>query len=274
MIQDIYPKKMSNAFSNIMPSENSQVIQFKEGEVLCRYDEEKRKLNFPRWKELMGKPDSIYLFSIDDDSYFLIPDSCDVAGSYEYASMLQIRRFQLSSNESVFAAFTAYHLWKWYHANQFCGACGKPVIRDTAERALICPSCGNKIYPRINPAVIIGVKNGNRILLTRYRTGYAHNALVAGFVEIGETMEETVTREVMEETGLKVKNIQYYKSQPWGVEQDILMGFFCEVDGDDTIRMDETELKYAEWVERQDIELQPTDYSLTNEMMKVFKNTL
>ena len=119
--------------------------------------------------------------------------------------------------------------------------------------------------------MIIGVTNGDKIVLTKYRTGFASNALVAGFTEIGETLEETVAREVMEEVGLKVKNIRYYKSQPWGIAADILMGFYCDVDGDDTIRMDESELKYAEWVKREDIILQHTDYSLTNEMMRMFQ---
>lgn len=75
----------------------------------------------------------------------------------------------------------------------------------------------------------------------------------------------------MEETGLKVKNITYYKSQPWGIADDILAGFYCDVDGDDTITMDSTELKLAEWRSREDIELQPDGFSLTNEMMKMFK---
>ena len=109
--------------------------------------------------------------------------------------------------------------------------------------------------------------NGGHMLTT----GFAHNALVAGFTEIGETLEETVHREVMEETGLKVKNIRYYKSQPWGLANDILMGFFCDVDGDDPIKMDEEELKMACFTEREDIVLQPDDASLTGEMMKVFK---
>ena len=112
------------------------------------------------------------------------------------------------------------------------------------------------------------------MLITRYRTGFANNALVAGFTEIGETFEETVEREVMEEVGLKVKNIRYYKSQPWGIAADILTGFYCEVDGSDEIKMDENELKYAEWVERDEIVLQPQEYSLTNEMMKRFKDGL
>ena len=75
----------------------------------------------------------------------------------------------------------------------------------------------------------------------------------------------------MEETGVKVKNIRYYKSQPWGMAQDIIVGFYCGADGDCEINMDKDELKYAEWVKREDVVLQPNDLSLTNEMMKMFK---
>ena len=128
------------------------------------------------------------------------------------------------------------------------------------------------IYPRINPAVIVGVTKGDSLLITRYRKGYAHNALVAGFTEIGETLEQTVEREVMEETGVRVHNIRYYKSQPWGMAQDILVGFWCDADEDAEIRMDPDELKYAEWVRREDIVLQPNNLSLTNEMMKTFRD--
>ena len=114
-------------------------------------------------------------------------------------------------------------------------------------------------------------KNGDKLLLTKYRKGFTPFALIAGFTEIGETLEETVSREVMEEAGLRVKNIQYYKSQPWGVVDDLLAGFYCEVDGDTDIHMDASELKLAEWKTRDEIELQPNDFSLTNEMMREFK---
>lgn len=80
-----------------------------------------------------------------------------------------------------------------------------------------------------------------------------------------------MAREVFEETGVRVKNITYYKSQPWGVAHDLLLGYYCDLDGDSAITMDPGELKYAAWVRREDIELQPDDTSLTNEMMKMFK---
>ena len=97
-------------------------------------------------------------------------------------------------------------------------------------------------------------------------------ALLAGFNEIGESIEETVRREVMEEVGLKVKNIRYYKSQPWSFTDTLLLGFFCELDGDDTITLDQDELALAEWFEREKMPVKEEDLSLTNEMMMAFKN--
>ncbi len=174
----------------------------------------------------------------------------------------------------IFAALTGKHLADWYRDTRFCGRGGAKMAHSQRERAQKCPECGYTAYPRIMPAVIVGVKNGDSLLLTKYRTGFGHNALIAGFTEIGETAEETVAREVMEEAGVRVKNIRYYKTQPWGIANDLLLGYYCELDGDPTIHMDEGELKYAEWVRREDIILQPDNFSLTNEMMTRFKDGL
>ena len=268
MIQDIYPSKLYNEFINCSPAPEDNVIVFdKEGKMLVADDGE--KIRFTRLSDV---PDAstVYLFSIDDTRYFLdlACRQIDKQG-FSYMTIRQIR--DSFAGNGLFAAFTAYHLWKWYNDNRFCGCCGSNLTPDEKERALRCSKCGNMVFPRINPAVIVGVINGDSILITRYREGYRHNALIAGFVEIGETLEETVAREVFEEAGIRVKNIRYYKSQPWGMAQDMLTGFFCEADGDCEIHMDENELKYAEWVKREDIVLQPNNLSLTNEMMRVFK---
>ena len=134
-----------------------------------------------------------------------------------------------------------------------------------------CDACRLTEYPKICPAVIVGVTEGDRLLLTRYAGGdYRKYALIAGFTEIGESVEETVRREVMEEVGLRVRNIRYYKSQPWSYTSTLLMGFFCEVDGADEIHLDRMELSEAKWCTREEI---PEDdgVSLTREMMRVFK---
>lgn len=127
------------------------------------------------------------------------------------------------------------------------------------------------IFPRISPAVIIGVIDGDRILLSKYAGRATTNyALIAGYTEIGETMEETVQREVMEEVGLKVKNIRYYKSQPWGRDGAVLMGFYCSLDGSDEIHLDENELALAEWHNRRELPIKDDGISLTREMIRVF----
>ncbi len=280
MIQDIFPAKFYNHYKEQKFCASDSAFCFSEGKVLVRYNQETQALIFPICGDFSlqsGVP--TYLFSIDNQKYFLMPEKAELPAGlsdFSFYTLRQLRDLPLApdAKTSLFAAFSAYHLWKWYDDNKFCGHCGKPLVHDIVERALCCSECNTKIYPRINPAVIIGILNQNKdkILITKYRKGYAHSALVAGFTEFGETLEQTVEREVMEEVGLKVKNIRYYKSQPWALAQDILAGFFCEVDGDDKIKMDESELKYAEWVSREDVELQPNDYSLTNEMMKMFKS--
>lgn len=275
MLQDIFPKRLRNEFdhSAVIGAEDI-VINFNNEDILC---DTESVIDFPRYKDLstfVPASKFIYIFSIDEVRYFLLADEkVDVdkdAGSYRYIPFRDLRGIIIEPKYQLYAVYTAKHLRDWYRDNKFCGRCGKIMKHSDTERCMVC-ECGYHSYPRIMPAVIVGVTNGDKILLTKYRTGYGHNALVAGFVEIGETVEETVAREVMEETGLRVKNIRYYKSQPWGVANDILLGYYCDVDGDPKIKMDENELKYAAWVDAPDIELQPDDISLTNEMMKIFK---
>ena len=265
MIQDIAPSRLNNRWQSQQPARDSFVMCFREGKLLATITESEP--HFPRY---MGETDAVYLFSIDEELFFLA-DITEIPAGYQFYTIRELRN--QCAGKYLYAAFTAYHLHQWYTENRFCGICRGAMQHDSAERALICADCRHKIYPRINPAVIVGVISDGRLLITRYRRGYAHNALVAGFTEIGETLEECVAREVMEETGLRVKNIRYYKSQPWGMAQDILMGFFCEADGSDKNKMDDNELKSACWCKPDEIELQPQQHSLTNEMMKLFRDT-
>ena len=137
---------------------------------------------------------------------------------------------------------------------------------------MVCPQCKNTVYPKICPAVIVAVHDGDRLLLTRYRgRPFKKYALIAGFNEIGETIEQTVHREVLEEAGVRVKNLRFYKSQPWVLTDSLLLGFFCDVDGDPTPVLRDGELALAEWHTPEDV---PADYSrisLTGEMIDRFR---
>ena len=176
--------------------------------------------------------------------------------------------------EECYAGETAYHLYVWYRDNSFCGRCGEHLEYSHKERAMICPSCGNVVYPKIAPAVIVGILNssGDKIVMTRYAgREYKGHALVAGFCEIGETAEDTVRREVLEEVGLHVRNIRYYKSQPWGFDSNLLFGYYCTADEDEPIHMDDGELAKAVWVSRDEIGEEERNLSLTAEMILHFK---
>ena len=276
MIQDIFPMHLSNEYHKKVPQADSFLMIFKDNYILAKNDGQVCYLTYKELSEIcrwMGKeiPVCVYLFSIGEEEYFLTEIKEDTKiGEFRFYKMFDVRAMQ--PKERVLAAATAWHLFVWYRDNQFCGRCGKKLIHSETQRMLQCPCCTNMVFPKIAPAVIVGVTHGDKILMTKYAgREYKRYALIAGFTEIGETAEETVKREVMEEVGLAVKNIRYYKSQPWGFDSNLLLGYFCELAGERDIHLDEEELSVAEWVDYHDIPEDREKLSLTHEMMTYFK---
>lgn len=300
MIQDIFPKRLDNQYQAILPGLQDTIFLFAGSSILGKLGS--GQIEYPSYSEFLsgaGKGseivddyDFIYLLSIDGEKYFLaLPKREILRGEFssetldetlhrEYSSPLEGCEFigvdvfrRALPKYRAFAAITAYHLYGWYRDTKYCGRCGAILEHDKRERMLHCTKCKNMVYPKISPAVIVAVTDKSRILLTKYagRT-YKNYALVAGFSEIGETYEDTVRREVMEEVGLQVKNIRYYKSQPWAPSASLLAGFYCELEGDDTIHLQEDELSVGKWVEAQDLELEDDGISLTREMILHFKD--
>lgn len=265
MIQDIAPSVLYNQFRPDARAASDDYAIYMEGSQIAL-----KNGTLPKVKDFALCKGFDFLLALDDSDFYRVTDCQSLPADLCLTDVFTLRREASMPQSMVFAVMTAKHLCDWYRDSQFCGRCGSKMEHAQTERAMKC-TCGNRVYPRIMPAVIVGVRNGDKLLLTQYRRGYAHNALIAGFTEIGETLEQTVAREVMEEAGVKVKNIRYYKSQPWGVANDILAGFYCDLDGSDEIHMDENELKIAHWVNRSEIVLQPDHFSLTNEMMRLFK---
>ena len=283
MIQDISPKQLLNQYRNQKVTDKDFVLFFDERQILLNTEGELRYLTYGEVQEICAAvntevPNCRFLFDMDEESYFLVEIfSVNEAlyaefkkRGYEFYRMYDLRSRR--PKEAVFAGATAWHLFNWYRANRFCGACGSKMHHDEKERMMRCEYCGNMVFPKIAPAVIVGLTDGDRLMMTKYaHHEYKRYALIAGFTEIGETMEDTVRREVLEEVGLRVKNVTYYKSQPWGFAGDMLLGYFCELDGSDEIKMDEGELSVAEWVHYKDIPEYDEGLSLTEEMMKYFK---
>ena len=269
MIQEIEPRHLDNQYRTASPGPNAVALCFRGNDALVSLREE--ELVLPRWAQLeAGILRWVYLFRVDEEDYFLaeLREDFPLPEGFFYDNLRAHRK--LRPKHTVYAEMTAWHLCVWYRDNQFCGRCGKPTRHDAKLRMLSC-SCGNMIFPKICPAVIVGVVHEDRILLTRYANrGFKNYALVAGFTEIGETAEDTVRREVFEETGLRVKNVRYWHTQPWGIESDLLLGYFADLDGSAEITLDREELSMAGWYSRDELDIPADDVSLTNDMIRAF----
>ena len=265
MLQDLPFGRLENEYRPMPPGASDPVLVFRENGLLVKRLPN-GNLRLPAVSRV--KSPLRYAFRLHGVNYYLAAEPAEAEG-FVYLPVRQLR--YEAGNTFCYAAMTGWHLHRWYLSNRFCGRCGAETVHDEKERMLRCPNCAQMIFPRINPAVIVGVTDGDRLLLTKYAgRGYTQYALIAGFTEIGETLEQTVAREVLEEVGLKVKNIRYYKSQPWGIDGNILMGFFCDLDGDDTITLDERELALGQWHHRAALPVEDDGYSLTREMIRVF----
>ena len=270
MLQEIGPRHLDNQYHPVPLGPGAKICVFRDKDVLVSRREE--SVILPDWELLKDAiVCSVYLFSVDAQPYFLAELRQDAAlpEGYMFDNVRSHR--MLKPKYTVYAEMTAWHLYIWYRDNRFCGRCGHPTVHDGKLRMLSCPDCGNMIFPKICPAVIVGVTNGDYILLTKYSNrAHKNYALIAGFIEIGETAEEAVCREVFEETGVHVKNIRYWNTQPWGIDSDLLLGYFVDLDGSAEITMDREELAVAGWYHRDEMDIAADDVSLTNDMIRAF----
>lgn len=155
--------------------------------------------------------------------------------------------FALISDSFFSAAARALEIAGWDRSHRFCGSCGSPTALKRGERALECTACGHLSYPRISPAVIVAVVRDSRILLARARRFPPDMySVLAGFVEPGETLEECVAREVKEETGIEVRNLRYFASQPWPFPHSLMIAFTAEWAAGE-ITPDPAEIVDARW---------------------------
>lgn len=300
MLQDIAPYTYNNDFSFRKAEPTDKLVIYQGKSVLARVEGE--KIAAPTFadfdldpakdcftgscieplpaEEEIAKVPYVYIFSVSlgaegkQDHYFLadLPEGSIEAilehPDWQLIPILDMVNF--FPKQVRFALSMGHEYWHWYETSQYCGRCGAKTVHDAHERMMRCPKCEFMIFPRLHPAVIVGItRPDGKVLATRYAGRPNKNyAFVAGYCEMGETVEQTVHREVAEEVGLKVKNLRYYKSQPWPDTSSLLYGFFCEVDGPSDIDFDEHELSAAEWVDRFEL-LTDNDNSLTREMMRV-----
>lgn len=164
----------------------------------------------------------------------------------------------------------ASELLTWRENNRYCGKCATAMEQQEVEPAMKCPSCGHMVFPTLSPAVMVRIEKDKKILLAR-NSNFSSPifSLIAGFVEAGETLEDAVHREVMEEVGLEVENLRYFHSQSWPMPHTLLAGFIADYKGGE-IRPDGEEIVEALWGDPRDAIAQPRKGSLAYEMIHDF----
>ena len=180
------------------------------------------------------------------------------------------RLFGLLDDEMFWLAGRSFQVMNWDRTHQYCGRCGFPTENKADEHAKLCPQCGHIHYPNASPAIIVAVRKSNQLLLARsWRHPAGRYSVLAGFVELGETLEACVAREVREEVGLKIKNIRYFGSQSWPFPNSLMIGFTAEYAGGE-IHIDNHEILEARWFSASDIPQVPGKISIARQLIEWF----
>jgi NAD+ diphosphatase len=174
-----------------------------------------------------------------------LPRSAVAPDGYAFRKLRAL--FGAMDDARMAIAGRAFQISDWARTHQFCGACGSPKQQMQGERCMRCAACGHLAYPRISPAMMVLIRRGHSILLARNALSPARFfSALAGFVEAGESIEETIHREVAEEVGLKVRDIRYFGSQPWPFPNSLMIAYTAEYDSGE-IHVDENEIAEARW---------------------------
>jgi NAD+ diphosphatase len=194
----------------------------------------------------------------------------EVSGNHVPVGMVfdDLRTLYEQLDEEIYLlAGRAIQIINWDKNHQFCGKCGTKTETMDHEMAKICPDCGFINYTRISPAVITAIIKDGKILMAKHNYGrYRRYGLIAGFVEAGETLEEAVQRETLEEVGLKVKKIKYLGSQPWPFPNSLMIGFTADYESGE-INVDGNEIAHARWFGVDELPELPSRISIARELI-------
>ena len=273
MLHNIEPHIFNNSFiENASENKDDYILCYKENTILLLQRD--NELVIPRrsnFDELFPADATHYLFSLDGLNCFLLDEYSGDNPDFEFREHMFLRT--MPNRESAYIGAVGHHVYLWMNEHRFCSRCGTKTNFNKNERAIHCPACELTVYPKISPAVIVAITCNDKILLAK-GTHYKFNfySLVAGYADIGESLEQTVNREVKEEVGIKISNLRYYGSQPWPFSSSMMVGYFAEADDQQPIIVDLKELHDAQWFSRDNLPETPANISIAGEMIELFRS--
>lgn len=204
---------------------------------------------------------AIFCAEINPDSQ--IPNDIDVFPFRKSLDKIGVEWFSI--------AVRAYSILHWNNTYRYCGKCGRETLLKKGAFERYCSYCLLTFYPRISPSIIVLIQKNNQILMARsHHFAKGSYALIAGFVEVGESLEEAVHREVKEEVGITIKNLRYFNSQPWPFPDSLMIGFFADYDSGDLV-INHDEIEEAGWYDIDHLPGRPSSsISIANQMIEYF----
>jgi len=257
------------------PPERSYIFLYKSDELLLRHEE-------GGYSVPLMSSDEIGQLNMDLTQYIGEIDKtpCIAGGilegfqpSHAGTDLLFLRVYDLfgKTGDAFFkAAGLGNHLVHWMKNNKYCGKCGMVMSDSARERARHCENCGNTVYPRISPAVIVAVIREGKLLMARaarFRSKFY--SVIAGFIEPGESAEECVKREVQEETNIRIKDIKYFGSQPWPFPDSLMLAYTALYESGE-IMIDGREILDAAWFSPAEIQYGPISTSVARKLIDWF----
>lgn len=258
------------ATADLLPTDS--LLLFFESKVIANGDNFLWQLD--SIKHILGVNEEMFLVDEAAGTAFIVVNLKQDVSEFLSAELRSLRGLLFKQGDSAFAvAGKASQIVDWYKTHQYCGCCGQENVQHGAQRALVCKSCNQQYFPRINPCAIMLVVKGDQMLLARSaRFSSPYYSCLAGFIEVGETPEQTVAREVLEEVGVEVENIRYIKSQSWPFPSQLMLGYIADYKSGDIVP-DADEIAEADWFSADNLPTVPSPkISVAGELIEYFIN--
>ena len=259
--------------SSVSNPERTCMMVFAKDEIVVRDDN--GILEIPSLQEIkkwnIEVKDVRYIAPLNGDDYY----GADLRSTGSLGGGCLKKLMQLPGKmpaPSLRLIFRAFHILHWVKTNKFCGCCGKVMQegRGSQEFSLGCPDCGHTVYPRISPAVIVAVVKGDKILLARPNSfPVQHYSVISGFINPGESLEACVKREVQEEAGIEVDQVEYFGSQPWPFPDVLMIAFTARYVSGEIVANDK-ELYAAGWFSAADLPESPPEGGIARRLIDWF----
>ncbi len=272
----VWPEAATDFVSEVISPEAYQTgyyFVFKGSDILLRFDTagQWQPMGHAEAVQFHGTPSKVHYMGRMADMPCFTVETTGIEGE-SFGGLRSL--FGHTDNLTFSLAGRAAQIVDWYRSHQFCGRCGLPAIEHSRDRAIICQACKIHSYPRLSPSIIVLIHRQGEVLLARnQRFPQGMYSTLAGFVEPGESIEETVIREVKEEVGVNVTNLEYHGSQPWPFPNSLMLGFHAEYESGDIV-LQEEEIADAQWFDCQQLPMIPGKVAISRWLIDAYLTRL